>query len=320
MRMDEAMNLADMLESKKVVSGDNLMIQCPAAPFSREHGYKKDNHPSFGILVNTRSEPSVCNCFACGSQGLVTPVFHDLYRKNIVPYNAFKYVSDCDELTVSAMMRRLDAPQQAGKKKVSADFSAESFSFNRNADSYFYGRGIKREEITKYRLGFSLGDCRAIFPIYSIDGRYCGYVGRTLIGDPAKYKKYYLNDTLAERSLFGEHMIDPSLPEIVLVEGPIDAIFAARILKNVLALNGTNLSHAQLDRLLYYTRRIVLLLDGDNAGRSAAWKLYEVLRQRIPSFVCFLPDGKDPDNLTAEELYACYKKKFSFVENFLDKR
>jgi DNA primase len=67
------------------------------------------------------------------------------------------------------------------------------------------------------------------------------------------------------------------------------------------ALLGTRVSPAQL-ALLAPFRRVVVLLDGDVAGRGAAVEVARRLGDR--AVLGHLPDGADPDDLDDESLGA----------------
>jgi DNA primase len=51
-----------------------------------------------------------------------------------------------------------------------------------------------------------------------------------------------------------------------------------------------------------YMYPIYLMLDPDDAGRIAAKKIYKKLRSNFVVRICDLPDGKDPDSCTIEEI------------------
>ncbi len=69
------------------------------------------------------------------------------------------------------------------------------------------------------------------------------------------------------------------------------------------ALLGIGLSSTQ-SQLLCQASRIVLMLDGDDAGRSAGRKITNALTQRSGVWVhrVELPQGLDPDDLSDTDL------------------
>ncbi|MBI2838821.1 MAG: toprim domain-containing protein [Acidobacteria bacterium] len=90
---------------------------------------------------------------------------------------------------------------------------------------------------------------------------------------------------------------------IVLVECPWSVMRIHQIGLSAVALLGTALS-AHQQRLLYslHPRRLILFLDGDDAGRAASARLFATLRPILPAFQVHLPPNLDPDDLPNSDL------------------
>lgn len=69
----------------------------------------------------------------------------------------------------------------------------------------------------------------------------------------------------------------------------------------VVGLMGSSLSEAQESLLLKFSQ-VILFLDGDEAGREAARTIVARLIYQTFVRVIDLPDGKQPDQLDAEEV------------------
>ena len=152
--------------------------------------------------------------------------------------------------------------------------------------------------------GFLEG-CIAI-RLHDPDGRPIGYAGRRL--DPAQarqYGKWKFPSGLPKRQiLYGFHRIASRLHRaLVVVECPWGVMRLAQISIPAVALLGIHLSGSQL-QLLRRTPLIVLILDGDQAGRSASRQIAATLNRytRTPVHRIDLPQGLDPDDLDDLEL------------------
>jgi DNA primase len=77
------------------------------------------------------------------------------------------------------------------------------------------------------------------------------------------------------------------------------------------SLMGVHVSDFQL-ALLKQARAIFVLLDGDAAGISGAFDLSQKLRGHPAVRMIHLPKGKDPDDLSDQDLYHCLATFFSF--------
>jgi DNA primase len=144
---------------------------------------------------------------------------------------------------------------------------------------------------------------RLIIPIRSAEGRTIAFGGRLLEGDNGPK---YLNSR--ESKLYNKsetlYAMDQAREEIrrkksaVLCEGYFDAIGLHQAgVKNAVALCSTALTLGHMEVLRRAdAKELVLLLDGDNAGRAAVERLAgAILAAGATARVATLPDGEDPD-------------------------
>ena len=90
---------------------------------------------------------------------------------------------------------------------------------------------------------------------------------------------------------------------MIVVEGPWDVLRITQAgFPAVVALLGHDFSRGQV-ALLTKAPKVVVMLDGDEAGREGARKLVAALGEH-PVEVVELPDGADPADLSDEELRA----------------
>ena len=87
----------------------------------------------------------------------------------------------------------------------------------------------------------------------------------------------------------------------------VEGLFAAMKLhqagfEQVVALMGTTLSEDQEELLLEHFDRVVLLLDGDEAGRLASREIGGRLCERGFVRVVPVPEGSDPDRMSSEQI------------------
>lgn len=154
---------------------------------------------------------------------------------------------------------------------------------------------------------------RLMIPIRDERGRVIGFGGRAL---DAEEGAKYINSpqsALFDKSglLFGLDAGRRAIREsgtVVIVEGYMDVIQAHQAgFHNVVAQMGTAMTENQI-RLVAprHASRIVLALDSDEAGRSAARRSLDVARQVLRDYagrfsvdlrILQVPAGKDPDDL-----------------------
>ena len=152
---------------------------------------------------------------------------------------------------------------------------------------------------------------RVIFPIHTADGHVAGFIGRDLSGAPAAPKYLNTRDTpiyTKHTLLYTAHHTGPADHSaagrrLVVVEGPIDVLaIAAHPSRSPglipVAACGTafTISHARkVAALADGHQRVVVAMDGDTAGRSAATSTAENLRTAgLEPRIAVLPTGTDP--------------------------
>ncbi|MCU0293848.1 MAG: CHC2 zinc finger domain-containing protein [Thermoanaerobaculaceae bacterium] len=135
-------------------------------------------------------------------------------------------------------------------------------------------------------------------------GQPLGYAGRILDPDRARHGKWKLPARLPKRSLLFNYHRAHGHPHrgLVVVEDPWSVMRLAQLRIPAVALLGTALSSEQA-ALLAPCSRILLMLDGDAAGRLAA---RDLLARLAPTQVgvAELPDRLDPDQLDDHDLEA----------------
>jgi len=135
-------------------------------------------------------------------------------------------------------------------------------------------------------------------------GRPLGYAGRRLDNDEAKrFGKWKLPPAFPKSEvLYGYHRVRDRLSDgLVVVECPWGVMRLAQLGIPAVALLGVVLHGAQRD-LLTQSDRVLLLLDGDDAGTRGATAIRAALADHVPVAIAQLPPGLDPDDLEDAEL------------------
>lgn len=158
------------------------------------------------------------------------------------------------------------------------------------------GRKEKRPPFAYFRA-------RLIFPIRGVASKIHGFGGRIL--GPGEPK--YLNSP--ETSIFQKRSILYGLPEArssivrgrkaILVEGYTDVLALHQAgWSQTVATCGTSFTKEQAATLRRYADTVVLLFDGDTAGRKAAFKSADIaLAAGLDVRIVRLPKGRDPADM-----------------------
>lgn len=181
------------------------------------------------------------------------------------------------------------------------------------SNRYVEGAELKEQDLFDRYAG------RVMFPIHDDGGRVVAFGGRTLSTEKKVAK--YINSPETEiynksKILYGLWLGKKTIQEqdtCYLVEGYMDVIAMHQAgIQNVVASSGTSLTIDQIKSIHRFTRNIVVLYDGDEAGQKASNRAIPLLLEEGMNVrLLMFPDNDDPDSfsrkVTAQE-FADYLK------------
>ncbi len=327
-QVKEQNDIIDVLEEylafKK--NGDNYLALCP---------FHSEKTPSF---VASRKK-QIFKCFGCGESGNVIS-FIMKYKNlkfiesieflakrigidivsNKINYNLDKYYQI---LTDSAKYFYVNLKQNSNAKKYLIDRGLSSTIMSRFGLGYSTNsfQGLSKYLINK---GYEIKDLlelglvnnkngryydrfinRIMFPIFNYSGKIIGFGGRVIGEGLPKYLNSKDSNIFKKGSnIYGLNFLLKSfktLESIIVVEGYMDCIALHNYgITNVVASLGTAFTFEQAKLLSKYTNKIYLCFDGDDAGKTAIIRTFDVFKNFINSntldvYVIEFSNAKDPD-------------------------
>ena len=146
---------------------------------------------------------------------------------------------------------------------------------------------------------------RIMFPIRDRQGNVIAFGGRTIVNDSAKYinspETPIFHKGFQLYGLYEAQEVNRNPEQLIVVEGYMDVVSLAQYgVDYAVAALGTSTSEEHIKLLFRATDSVIFCYDGDNAGRSAAWRALNVL---LPCLIdgkeitfAFLPQDEDPDS------------------------
>ncbi len=301
--------------------GRNFRGLCPFHP---------DKSPSFYVNPERQSY----HCFGCGAGG--TAISFVMAQEKLEFPDAVRLLGKRLGIEVASDTGHSRNQALYDACENAALFFEAQLQRSEAAQAYLAKRGLKPETVRRFRLGFAqagnllrgearkrgwsedalvqagllarrdggLADYffgRLMFPIFSLSGKVVAFGGRVLDDREPKYLNSPETPLFRKGSmLYGlfqaRAYLRDSVP--VLVEGNFDLLSLTDAgLNNVVAPLGTALTPEQAALLRRYNSKVVLLYDGDSAGRAACRRSLEpLLRADLEPLVALLPDGTDPDS------------------------
>jgi DNA primase len=170
---------------------------------------------------------------------------------------------------------------------------------------YLADRGIHPDTAQHFGVGLFSGNGsmagRIVIPIQDEDGILMAYAGRGL--DQAEPKYLFPARFRKSLVLFNLHRAVRHGKRVVVVEGFFDCFKVHQAgLPCVVALMGCTLSRGQADFIERRFNEVVLLLDGDKAGRAASAAIAAQLVSKLSTKVVNVPDGTQPDQLSEDQI------------------
>ncbi len=179
---------------------------------------------------------------------------------------------------------------------------------------------------------------RLMFPIYEDRRRISAFGGRVIPGlfaqDELSRLPKYINSPESEiyqksKTIYGLPQAMEAIKKqgvVFLVEGYLDVIGLWQSgVENVVATCGTAFTDGHVRRLSRFTHRVIVLFDGDSAGKAAAAKAFKLfLNSGIDAEAVFLDEGDDPDTVArrfADKTDSFLKQapRVSLLEAYLSK-
>ncbi len=153
---------------------------------------------------------------------------------------------------------------------------------------------------------------RLTFPVFNLDGAVIAFSGRLLPPEatgatiPTDAPKYLNTPETAVfqkgEAVFGLYQARPAIRRervAVLVEGNFDVLGAVSAgVENAVAPLGTALTGSQVRMLKRFANTLVVMFDGDEAGRKASRRAVGLLIEAgVEGRIALVPSGQDPDSL-----------------------
>ena len=258
---------------------------------------------------------NVFHCFSCGAGGSVLD-FVAAMEGCSLREAALKLASE-----TAAPIQPVTAATTARQLVTRKSNVATPLGFAlRDIDSshpYLASRGIQKATAEHFGIGWYRGpgifSGRLVIPIHNERGELIAYCGRAVDASQPRYS--FPSGFAKSEVLFNLHRAAATGHQsVVVVEGFFDCLKLHQAgVPAAVALMGAALYQSQQRALLQHFAHVILLLDGDPAGRRAAASLIYRLQPHVSVEVIRLPDGVQPDQLSTEALLAIFHTPTSSV-------
>jgi DNA primase len=172
--------------------------------------------------------------------------------------------------------------------------------------AHLAGRGISKETAETFGVGLFSGkgsmSGRVVIPIHNARGELVAYAGRAIDSSEPRYK--LPAGFHKSQELYNLHRATATGQRgLIVVEGFFDAMKVHQAgYPFVVALMGCSMSEEQERLLVANAEMVLLMLDDDEAGRKGTDEIMLRIGRRVWTKAVSLPEGKQPDQMSGEEL------------------
>lgn len=186
---------------------------------------------------------------------------------------------------------------ESSRKSLESQAAAAQAALGQEAVAYLRERGLTKATAHTFRLGFERdGEYanRISIPYITADNTVVDIRYRTITGDSPKY----LSRPGAPSRLFNVSGLLHEGPAVWVTEGEIDAMTLTQAGLPTVGVPGANAWQKHWSRLFADFERIVVVCDGDQAGRDFGRKFTEKVENAV---IIHLPDGQDANSVYTSE-------------------
>ena len=246
---------------------------------------------------------NVFHCFRCGAGGTVLDFVAAMERCSL--YEAAEKLKTMNSSFVPPKPASNEKELVTERRKVSLPLTFALRGVN-CTHPYLAERGISKETALTFGVGFYTGPGlmhrRLVIPIHDAAGELIAYCGRSVGQIQPRYR---VPPGFAKSEvLFNLHRAAATEEaSVILVEGFFDCMKVHQAgIQAVVALMGAVLYEPRCRALLRRFHQVILMLDGDVAGRRATKVITAKLRARCPVHVIELPVSIQPDQLSTGQI------------------
>lgn len=245
---------------------------------------------------------NVFHCFACGAKGTVLDFVAAMDHCSLREA-ALKLAHGNISLSQPAAGCPTQLVTKKSKRVVPLGFTLRGVD---SAHPYLASRGIETSTAEQFGIGFYRGSGiltgRLVIPIHNESGQLLAYCGRSVDATEPRYR--FPSGFAKSEVVFNLHRAAAAgQSAVVLVEGFFDCLKLHQAgVRSVVALMGSALYEPQQRALRRYFQRVILMLDGDAAGRLATAQCAARLRGHCPVEIADVAEFMQPDGMSADQI------------------
>lgn len=297
---DNNIRVFDQIQHK----GADIVVTCP----NRNHKNMCERNPSCSIAnkdIGSVKEGTV-HCFSCGFKAFIDYTLsqamgiHDdgEWGRNWILENFLNSEEYSRDIKLDIY------GEEDNKVNVVSEELLDTYRYNH---PYWQKRKIDEATMIRFDLGYDINSKSITMPCWDYQGRCIGVTKRKV-----NSKWFHIPEGVTKPIYLLNFAIKEGWKEIYLCESQINALYMNSLGYHACACFGTGSEQQAKDLSKYGIRSVIFCFDGDDAGRRGRKRMRENLPPNILCSYIDLPEGKDMNDLSPEEVHEIVKT----VKNF----
>lgn len=269
--------------SRYKVTSSGINVPCPV------HSGGLESHPSCYI-----NDEGIWHCFTCGAKGHIDGFIAnclDITNSQAQEWLASKF--DYDLLGDELELLPIEFTSKPQVKALDESILNTFQSFH----PYMVKRKLDRDICEKFKVKYDEKSESIVFPVWDEKNNLVMFTRRCV------NNKRFDIDKGVEKPVYLLNFIEnEGIKDVVVCESQINALYSWSLGHPAIALFGTGTSNQYNILNKSGIRHYILALDGDNAGKKGIERFTKNIRKDVFVDVLAIPDGKDLNDLTKEEV------------------
>lgn len=235
------------------------------------------------------------HCWVCNQGGQLTSL---LAITQNISYDRARKLFNLQEIDVlSEVERLLDEADELEGKTTRFHYGVYiRYPIRNKIYDAWKERGILSFITQEYLLGVDEKTNRLVMPVMDENDICVGLIKRTMVGYDAMPKYLYTKGFNKRKTIYPMQHIQYDSDNVVLTEGPIDALTLRQLGYNSIAIMGLSVSEWQLDFITRNWDNVILAFDNDQAAWDMVPKIKELFEDKCSVYMLDYI-GNDPGEI-----------------------
>ena len=275
-------------------NNQNIVVTCPM----HKSGFER--HPSCQVFSDPDDEYTEygkVHCFTCGYVASLPQFVSDCFDESDIQFGE-EWLLERFETAFISQVRYLPEIKIDNKpSKVKSLISEVDLTQYNYYHEYMWKRKLTKEIVDRFEVGYDIKQNMLIFPVRDDKGNLLFVTGRSV-----STKRFMIPENIEKPVYLLYYIKQNNIQRVAVCESQINCLYMWSLGIPSVALFGTGTPY-QYNLLNKSGIRVFdLYLDGDEAGRKGIQRFKQNIRSDVIVNVHQLPDFKDVNDLSLEEI------------------